>query len=155
MPYFRAFSKILECFRFSLQTLDDLESRTKVANITISTRQIFTKSPSAAVTNLKRQDARIIVGLFYAKAARKVLCEIYKQKLYGPKYVWFFIGWYEDDWYQKHLVEENINCTREEMEEAAEGHFTTEAQQWNQDKRSPTISGQVRLNFVTYKVFLC
>ena len=29
------------------------------------------------------------------------------------------------------------------MEEAAEGHFTTEAQQWNQDERSPTISGQV------------
>ena len=28
------------------------------------------------------------------------------------------------------------------MEEAAEGHFTTEALQWNQDK-SPTISGKV------------
>ena len=64
------------------------------------------------MANLKRQDARIIVGLFYAKAARKVLCEIYKQKLFGPKYVWFFIGWYEDDWYQKHLKEENINCTQ-------------------------------------------
>ena len=29
------------------------------------------------------------------------------------------------------------------MEEAAEGHFTTEALQWNQDK-SPTISGKVK-----------
>jgi len=123
-------------------TLDDLEARTKLADITISTRQIFTKSPSAAVANLKRQDARIIVGLFYAKAARKVLCEIYKQKLFGPKYVWFFIGWYEDDWYQKHLKEENINCTQPQMEEAAEGHFTTEAQQWNQDEQTPTVSGQ-------------
>ena len=28
------------------------------------------------------------------------------------------------------------------MKEAAEGHFTTEALQWNQDK-SPTISGKV------------
>ena len=66
------------------------------------------------MANLKRQDARIIVGLFYAKAARKVLCEAYKQKLFGPKYVWFFIGWYEDDWYQnsKYLKEENINCTQ-------------------------------------------
>lgn len=93
------------------------------------------------MANLKRQDARIIVGLFYAKAARKVLCEMYKQGLYGPKYVWFFIGWYEDDWFQKHLEEENINCTRSQMEKAAEGHFTTEALQWNQD-HSPTISGQ-------------
>ena len=56
-----------------------METRTKLANITISTRQSFLKDPTAAVANLKRQDARIIVGLFYAKAARKVLCEIYKQ----------------------------------------------------------------------------
>ena len=32
------------------------------------------------------------------------------------------------------------------MAKAAEGHFTTEALQWNQD-RSPTISGQVGLFF--------
>lgn len=64
------------------------------------------------------------------------------QGLYGQKYVWFFIGWYEDDWFQKHLEEEHINCTRSQMEMAAEGHFTTEALQWNQD-RSPTVSGKV------------
>ena len=80
------------------------------------------------------QDARIIVGLFYAKAARKVMCRIYKevqmtlhmavfpqlkiiffpfQKLYGPKYVWFFIGWYEDDWFRNEarLRSEGIGCT--------------------------------------------
>ena len=66
--------------------------------------------------------------------------------MYGRKYVWFFIGWYEDDWFQKLPKEENINCTLEEMAKAAEGHFTTEALQWNQD-RSPTISGQVGLFF--------
>ena len=33
------------------------------------------------------------------------------------------------------------------MEEAAEGHFTTEALQWNQDK-SPTISGKVIRNLI-------
>ena len=62
--------------------------------------------------------------------------------MYGPKYVWFFIGWYEDNWFKIHLKEENINCTLSQMEEAAEGHFTTEALMWNQDK-SPTISGKV------------
>lgn len=64
---------------YLFQTLDDLESRAKAAGIRIATRQSFLKEPAAAVANLKRQDARIIVGLFYAKAARKVLCEIYKQ----------------------------------------------------------------------------
>lgn len=62
-----------------------------MAGITISTRQSFLRDPQAAVANLKRQDARIIVGLFYAKAARKVLCEIYKQvgaALQQPLLLW-------------------------------------------------------------------
>ena len=62
-----------------LQTLDDLETRCKEEGITIAARQSFLQDPQAAIANLKRQDARIIVGLFYAKAARKVLCQIYKQ----------------------------------------------------------------------------
>ena len=65
--------------KISLQTLDDLETRTKEEGITIAARQSFLQDPQAAIANLKRQDARIIVGLFYAKAARKVLCELYKQ----------------------------------------------------------------------------
>ena len=65
--------------------------------------------------------------------------------MYGKKYVWFFIGWYEDDWFhnEKYLDAENINCTAKEMREAAEGHFTTEAQMWNQDSNI-LESGQVR-----------
>ena len=160
-----------KCMLLALQTLNDLESRTKLANITISTRQSFLRDPQAAVANLKRQviifiiimaiwesdsiwlilqDARIIVGLFYAKAARKVLCEIYKNEMYGKKYVWFFIGWYEDNWFnsEKHLKEENIGCSRQEMEKAAEGHFTTEALQWNSDRYSPTVSGHVSSIFL-------
>ena len=37
--------------------------------------------------------------------------------MYGPKYVWFLIGWYEDDWFcnEKHLKDENINCTAQEV----------------------------------------
>ena len=74
------------------------------------------------------------------------LSNILLQGLYGPKYVWFFIGWYEDNWFNGRLVkQEKINCTIAQMEEAAEGHFTTEALQWNQDK-SPTISGKVTKN---------
>lgn len=92
------------------------------------------------------QDARIIVGLFYVVAARRVLCEMYKQGLYGSSYVWFFIGWYEDNWYEANLSQEKIECTREQMKEAAEGHLTTEALNWNQDNQK-TISGMVLQSF--------
>lgn len=77
---------------FSLQTVEDIELRCKQNGIEIITRQSFISDPADAVKNLRRQDARIIVGLFYVVAARKVLCEMYKQQLYGKSYVWFFIG---------------------------------------------------------------
>ncbi|XP_068455174.1 gamma-aminobutyric acid type B receptor subunit 1 isoform X2 [Clinocottus analis] len=105
-------------------TLDDLEERVKEAGIEISVRQSFLTDPAVAVKNLKRQDARIIVGLFYETEARKVFCEVYKEKLFGKKYVWFLIGWYADNWFK--IKDPSINCTVEQMTEAVEGHVTTE-----------------------------
>jgi len=98
------------------------------------------------VKNLRRQDARIVVGLFYVVAARRVLCELYHQKLYGQSYVWFFIGWYEDDWFEINLEKEGITCTKEQMRMAAEGHLTTEALMWNQNNDT-TISGMTAEDF--------
>jgi len=142
-------SVIQEAEEVFATTLDDLEREAKAQNIEILNRQIFKEDPSAAVANLKRQDARIIVGLFYPKPARRVLCEIYKKKMFGPKYVWFFIGWYEDDWFKRksYLVEEKIECTQEQMIEAAEGHFTTEALMWNQNSEEVTSSGRTVSQF--------
>ncbi|CAJ1083641.1 LOW QUALITY PROTEIN: gamma-aminobutyric acid type B receptor subunit 1 [Xyrichtys novacula] len=105
-------------------TLDDLEERVKEAGIEISVRQSFLTDPAVAVKNLKRQDARIIVGLFYETEARKVFCEVYKEKLFGKKHVWFLIGWYADNWFK--IKDPSINCTVEQMTEAVEGHVTTE-----------------------------
>ncbi|CAO1348857.1 unnamed protein product [Diamesa tonsa] len=129
-----------------ISTVEDLENRCKEAGIEIVTRQSFLSDPTDAVRNLRRQDARIIVGLFYVVAARRVLCEMYKQQLYGRSYVWFFIGWYEDNWYEVNLQNENISCTKDEMKKAAEGHLTTEALMWNQNNQK-TISGMSSEDF--------
>ncbi|XP_065346154.1 gamma-aminobutyric acid type B receptor subunit 1 isoform X2 [Cloeon dipterum] len=129
-----------------ISTVEDLEARCKEAGIEIVTRQSFLSDPTDAVRNLRRQDARVIVGLFYVVAARRVLCEVYKHKLYGKSYVWFFIGWYEDDWFEQNLEKEKINCTREQMRIAAEGHLTTEALMWNQNNQR-TLSGMTSDDF--------
>ncbi|XP_077576332.1 gamma-aminobutyric acid type B receptor subunit 1-like isoform X2 [Stigmatopora nigra] len=105
-------------------TLDDLEQRVKEAGIEISVRQSFLSDPAVAVKNLKRQDARIIVGLFYETEARKVFCEVFKEKLYGKKYVWFLIGWYADNWFK--IKDPAVNCSVDNLTEAVEGHVTTE-----------------------------
>ncbi|XP_014214316.1 gamma-aminobutyric acid type B receptor subunit 1 isoform X2 [Copidosoma floridanum] len=129
-----------------ISTVEDLEARCKEAGIEIMTRQSFLSDPADAVKNLRRQDARIIVGLFYVVAARRVLCEIYQNSLYGKTYVWFFIGWYEDNWFEMNLDKEGISCTKEQMRQAAEGHLTTEAVMWNQNNDT-TISGMTAEDF--------
>ncbi|XP_018784742.1 PREDICTED: gamma-aminobutyric acid type B receptor subunit 1 [Bactrocera latifrons] len=129
-----------------ISTVEDLENRCMEAGVEIVTRQSFLSDPTDAVRNLRRQDARIIVGLFYVVAARRVLCEMYKQQLYGRAHVWFFIGWYEDNWYEVNLENEGITCTIEQMRIAAEGHLTTEALMWNQNNQT-TISGMTSEEF--------
>lgn len=52
------------------------------------------------------------------------MLQVFKEKLYGKKYVWFLIGWYADNWFK--IKDPAINCTVENMAEAVEGHVTTE-----------------------------
>ncbi|XP_060587127.1 gamma-aminobutyric acid type B receptor subunit 1-like [Ruditapes philippinarum] len=113
-------------------TVEDLEERVKAAGIEVAVRQNFLTDPTNAVRNLKRQDARIIVGVFYEDMARRVFCQAYKEKLYGKKYVWFIIGWYPNNWYK--VDDPSINCTSEQLKEALEGHITTEAVILHQEK---------------------
>ena len=69
---------------------------------------------------------------------------MYKQKLYGPKYVWFIIGWYADNWYE--VEDKSINCTASMLKEALEGHFTTEGLMLNPERDATTMSGLVRVS---------
>lgn len=60
--------------------------------------------------------------------------------------IFIFAGWYEDDWFEINLEKEGIECTREQMRLAAEGHLTTEALMWNQNNQQ-TISGMTSDDF--------
>lgn len=70
---------ILEAEEVFISTGKDLELQCKNSGIEIITRVSFLTDPQDAVKSLARQDARIIVGMFYGGAARKVMCEAYKQ----------------------------------------------------------------------------
>ncbi|KAG1682630.1 Gamma-aminobutyric acid type B receptor subunit 1 [Nymphon striatum] len=137
---------IQEALELFISTVENLETQCKENGIEIVTRQSFLTDPSDAVRNLGRQNARIIVGLFYVDAARRVMCEAYKQKLYGKQFVWFLIGWYEDDWYMQ--MDDSVSCTPEQMKEVLEGHITTEALMLNQDD-TPTISTMTSRQFLS------
>lgn len=59
----------------------------------------------------------------------------------------FVTGWYEDNWFETNLEREGIDCTVDQMREAAEGHLTTEALMWNQNSNQTTISGMTSEDF--------
>jgi len=128
---------ILETEEVFIETARDLEQRCRTHGIQLLTRVSFVRQPADAMDNLKRADPRIIVGMFYKQQARRVMCEAYKRGLYGEKYVWFLIGWYEDDWWTD---VKDLDCSYEQMKTAVEGHLTTEGLVLNQDNRR-TISG--------------
>lgn len=128
---------ILETEEVFIETARDLEQRCRTRGIQLLTRVSFVRQPADAMDNLKRADPRIIVGMFYKQQARRVMCEAYKRGLYGEKYVWFLIGWYEDDWWTE---VKDLDCTYEQMKTAVEGHITTEGLVLNQDNRQ-TVSG--------------
>lgn len=127
-------------------TAEHLESLAREHNVHIAVRQLFDNDPSHAISNLIKDDIRIIVGLFYEEKARKVFCKAYQQGYYGEQYVWWLIGWYADNWF---LKVQDFECTAEEMARAVEGHFTTEIQMLT-DSTTQTISGLTAQEFITY-----
>ncbi|CAI2356646.1 unnamed protein product [Caenorhabditis sp. 36 PRJEB53466] len=133
----KRFTILMSVEEVFVTTAKDLEAIARKKGIKVD-RQSFYGDPTDAMKTLQRQDARIIVGLFYVTEARKVLCQAYHNGLYGRRYVWFFIGWYADTWYMP-PPDEHLNCTAEQMAEAAEYHFTTESVMLSRDT-VPAIS---------------
>ncbi|EGT30589.1 CBN-GBB-1 protein [Caenorhabditis brenneri] len=140
----KRFTILMSVEEVFVTTAKDLESIARKKGIRVD-RQSFYGDPADAIKTLQRQDARIIVGLFYVTEARKVLCQAYHHGLYGRRYVWFFIGWYADTWYIP-PPEEHLNCTAEQMAEAAEYHFTTESVMLSRDN-IPAISDMTGMQF--------
>ena len=68
--------------------------------------------------NLRGNGYRIIIANMYEDAAIKLFCELYKQ---NDKYLlpniatWIFLGWFTNQWNNKHEVLKQVNCTAEQI----------------------------------------
>lgn len=87
----------------------------------------FTQDPAVAVKILKEKEAHIIIGTFHHTRAREVFCHVYLNGMYGEDYVWIVTSTPDVnstfDWWVPE-PSSNLPCTREEMEEAIDHHFT-------------------------------
>ncbi|XP_053374068.1 gamma-aminobutyric acid type B receptor subunit 1-like [Mercenaria mercenaria] len=92
---------IHQALEFFSVVIDDFVQQIQHTDITILSQEIFINDPQNRIHNLKA----------------------FKVGLYGPKIVWVFAGWYSTNFWRENLDE--VDCTREEMEEAGEGAFFT------------------------------
>ncbi|CAC5408731.1 GABBR [Mytilus coruscus] len=101
-----------------IQVLDD-------ANIEVLKVESFLDDPSSAVENIKKLDARIIVGFFNETMARKIFCSAFQQSMYGKKYQWILVGGYSKKWFSTKDI--SVPCRKHELLKAAEGYLMMES----------------------------
>lgn len=67
--------------------------------------------------------------------------------MYGKRYVWIIIGWYDDSWWERDLETEGVSCDVREMRMAVDGYLATDHMNLNEDdvtSKEMTVSGLVR-----------
>lgn len=60
--------------------------------------------------------------------------------------MWLIIGWYPDNWYRTR--DDRHNCTVEQLEEALEGHLTTEAVILHQENTTTDVGMVIKLQYI-------
>lgn len=87
----------------------------------------FTQDPAVAVKILKDKGAHIIIGTFHHSRAKEVFCQAYLNRMYGQNYVWIVTSTPDvnetSDWWVPQSSDK-LTCTRSQMEEALDYHFT-------------------------------
>uniref|UniRef100_A0AC34QA04 G-protein coupled receptors family 3 profile domain-containing protein n=1 Tax=Panagrolaimus sp. JU765 TaxID=591449 RepID=A0AC34QA04_9BILA len=99
-------------------TLENVYNVTVVYTAGISVDQVH--NIGYELDELKRRDARIIIGDFSPDLAVKILCEAYQKEMFGPNYVWILHGYHQDNWWK---FTEKTNCSNDEIEDVLQGHF--------------------------------
>lgn len=77
----------------------------------------------------------------------RLCCQAFKQGMYGKRYVWIIIGWYDDSWWERDLETEGVSCDVREMRMAVDGYLATDHMNLNEDdvtSKEMTVSGLVR-----------
>uniref|UniRef100_A0A915Q272 Gamma-aminobutyric acid type B receptor subunit 2 n=1 Tax=Setaria digitata TaxID=48799 RepID=A0A915Q272_9BILA len=91
------------------------------------------------LNELKKRDARILIGDFEESLAVRILCEAYKNGIYGENYAWILPGYHKNDWWRN--VSE-VSCTVEQLAIVIEGHFAVEFSPYSQRLARLTVANK-------------
>ncbi|XP_061166831.1 gamma-aminobutyric acid type B receptor subunit 2-like [Saccostrea echinata] len=120
-------------------------------NITLVTSGLIAdmETVDVVIKRLKQYGARIIIGAFRSTKAPEIFCEIYKQKMYGKKYVWILTDSLYSGWLDRLEPGDAPGCSLQNIKDAAYGHFTLGQKQLRTD-HVVTISGQTAEEYNTW-----
>ncbi|KAM3720296.1 Gamma-aminobutyric acid type B receptor subunit [Dirofilaria immitis] len=91
------------------------------------------------LNELKKRDARILIGDFEESLAVRILCEAYQNGIYGENYAWILPGYHKNDWWRN---TSNVNCTVDELAQVIEGHFAVEFSPYSQRLARLTVANK-------------
>ncbi|XP_037902536.1 atrial natriuretic peptide receptor 2-like isoform X2 [Hermetia illucens] len=109
-----------------------LETQLKQFNMELILNKKFPKDISTAemrrhLLDMKRKNAKIIIGDIYNDIAQVVMCEAYHLKMTSKDgYVWFLPVWLSKIWIVNNELKlmQNVSCTAEQLYTAINGHFS-------------------------------
>ncbi|XP_077978696.1 gamma-aminobutyric acid type B receptor subunit 1-like [Glandiceps talaboti] len=123
-----------------MELLEVLESRGGYDILTVEHVESG-EEPDVQLESLKNHNARIIISLAYEETTRQIVCEAYKAKLYGRKYVWLLLGWLTKGWYIDRRTENAVTCNVEEMETALHGYIGIKVASYAEDFSEVEFNG--------------
>ncbi|KAH9508640.1 hypothetical protein Btru_049494 [Bulinus truncatus] len=112
--------------------LDEIMNKDLIKeNIKVISSEMFTTDPEDSALDLKKNDARIIIGSMYDDKARMLLCAIYnhtpeeeRPNAWYKKVVWLFPNMLFKHWMEIH----DAKCSPDQMQEVLGNYFTIGSQ---------------------------
>ncbi|CAF1031984.1 unnamed protein product [Adineta ricciae] len=89
-----------------------------------------------AFDELKKNNIRIILGNFNSTMAVRIFCEAFRYELYGARFQWIIVGYYESDWW----LNNPSPCNTSEILQALNGTLQTRVPKFGYNTRMRTMA---------------
>ncbi|CAF0764711.1 unnamed protein product [Rotaria sordida] len=96
-----------------------------------------------AFDEIQRNNIRIILGNFNSTMAIRIFCEAFRYNLYGSRFQWIIVGYYESEWWLKN----SGPCNTSEILQALNGTLQTRVAEFGYNMNSRTIADLTAAQF--------
>ncbi|CAF2623061.1 unnamed protein product [Rotaria sp. Silwood2] len=96
-----------------------------------------------AFDEIQRNNIRIILGNFNSTMAIRIFCEAFRYNLYGSRFQWIIVGYYEPEWWLKN----SGPCNTSEILQALNGTLQTRVAEFGYNMNARTMADLTAAQF--------